>query len=288
MSTILILGATGTTGGQVLQKLSSFSDLRLIAATRKPEQTAKVNGVEYVKFDYSDPSTIEKALEGVEKVYLVTPFVPQLFEYEKSVIDAMRNGTVRHIVKLSVTGAEDPNGTEVGKFHGKLETLIAASGIPHTFLRPFSFMQNFSNHAGYTIRTQNAFYQPTGDSKINSIDARDIAAVAAKALTENGHQGKAYTLSGPEPLSNSEVAGILSSVTGRDIKFVDIPEEQARQAMLASGMQELTTDWLLELYSRYRSGFMDRVTDDVYKVTRTRPTTFSEYANDYKQSFTES
>ncbi|HEY1024322.1 MAG TPA: SDR family oxidoreductase [Sphingobacteriaceae bacterium] len=236
MSTILILGATGTTGQQVLQRLADIPDIRLRAATRHPEANHKVNAAEYVKFDYTEKATIEKAIKGVQKVFLVTPFVPELFEYEKAVIDAVKDASVEHIVKVSVTGAEDRHGTAIGKIHGNLESLISETGIPYTFLRPFSFMQNFSNHASYTIRSQNAFYQPAGDGKINSIDTRDIAAVAAKALTENGHEGKAYTLTGPEPLSNARVAEILSSVTGREIKYIDIPEDQARRAMREAGM----------------------------------------------------
>lgn len=285
MSTILVVGATGTTGRQVLKKLSAINGIRIKAATRHPEKMERTSAVEYVEFDYTDKSTIQKAVAGVQKVFLVTPFVPDLLEYEKAVIEEIKATGIDYIVKLSVTGAESKNASQICRIHGQLETLITETGIPYTFLRPFSFMQNFSNHASYTIRSQNAFFQPTGDGKINSIDARDIAAVAIKALTEEGHDGKAYTLTGPEPISNYRAAEILSSVIEREIRFIDVSEDQAKKGMLDAGMPEQTSNWLLELYRHYKTGFMDRTTDEVYNITGVRPISFSQFAEDYKTSF---
>ena len=285
MSTVLVVGATGTTGREVVQKLSPIGNIKIRAATRHPHKVEKGISGQYVEFDYGDRSTIQKALEGVQKVFLVTPFVPELFPFEKAVIEEIKAAEIQHIVKLSVPGAEDKNGSQIGRIHGQLETLIAESGVPYTFLRPFSFMQNFINHAAYTIRSQNAFFQPAGGARINHVDTRDIGAVAAKILTEEGHEGKAYTLTGPEPLSNYEVAEILSSIAGKRIQYIDLPEDQARKAMRGAGMSEPTTEWLLELYRLYQTGLMDRITDDIVKVAGAEPTSFRQFAGDFKDCF---
>lgn len=282
---ILVTGATGTTGQPIAEQLSRLEGVAVRAATRSPGKVAQDGKTAYVPFDYEEVSSIQKALEGVQKVYLVTPFVPEMFDYESRVIAQLSQAGVQHVVKLSVIGADPENGITPQKIHGQLEQLIRETGIPYTFLRPGSFMQNYAHYMSQTIKSQQAFYQPLGEGKLSLVDARDIAAVAGKALTGAGHEGQAYTLTGPEALSNYEVAAILSDVLGREIKYVDVPEQQARQGMEAAGMPEWFIARMEELNRAGKAGYMATISQDIEKVTGARPTSFRQFAADYADAF---
>lgn len=145
---------------------------------------------------------------------------------ERRAIDVIKQSNVQHVVKLSAMGGREAT---FPRQHAESEDYILTSGVPYTFLRPNGFMQNMVNYNAATIQAQSAFYGSEGDGRISQIDIRDVAAVAVKALTEGGHVGKAYTLTGPEALTNNEVAQILSAELGRQIRFVNLSPEQLKQ-----------------------------------------------------------
>ncbi|HEV2731390.1 MAG TPA: NmrA family NAD(P)-binding protein, partial [Terriglobales bacterium] len=159
------------------------------------------------------------------------------------------------------------------------------TGVPYTFLRPNGFMQNMVNYNAPTINTQNAFYGSEGDGRVSHIDLRDVAAVAVKALTEDGHVGKAYTLTGPEALTNTEIAQILSDDLGREIRYVNLPPAQLKEALLAAGVPEWNADALLDLQRLYREGKAATVTRDVEQILGRKPISFAQFSRDYKHAF---
>jgi uncharacterized protein YbjT (DUF2867 family) len=166
------------------------------------------------------------------------------------------------------------------------EKIIEESGVPYTFLRPSGFMQNFVNYLGQTIRNQNAFYLPAGDGKVSFIDARDIAAVAVQALTsDNGHAGKAYTITGQEAISFGEAAEILSNEIGKRISYKDIPEEYARKGMKETGMDDWFIDFMIESYSMIKAGHASRTTTEVERITGRKPIPFTRFVRDYASFF---
>ncbi|MDQ0220200.1 SDR family oxidoreductase [Peribacillus cavernae] len=283
---ILVTGATGATGQQLVEKLSGMEGISVQAATRSIDKYKNNSNIEYVRFDYNDVSTIRNALQGVDKVFLVTAAVPEMFENEKRVIEEIKNASVKQIVKLSVAGAGlGEEGITFGKLHYRLEEMVKETGIAYTLLRPMSFMQNYSNFMSQAIKTQDAFYLPMGDGKVSIVDTRDIASVAVKAFTEQGHEGKTYTLTGPEPLSNYEIADILSSVLERKISYVDVSEDQARQGMGEGGMTDWSIERMLELYRINKAGHTANVSSDIEQVTGVKPTSFEQFARDYSMTF---
>jgi len=141
------------------------------------------------------------------------------------------------------------------------------------------------NYNAPTINTQNAFYGCQGEGRVSHIDIRDIAAVAVKTLTEDGHEGKTHTLSGPAALSNAQIAQILSDDLAREINYVDLPPEQLKQAMLAAGMPEWGADALCDLQRLYREGGASAMTSDVEQILRRKPTSFEQFSRDYRQAF---
>jgi uncharacterized protein YbjT (DUF2867 family) len=240
MTTILVTGATGTVGSEVVKQLlsssssSSSSDnnkdiiIRAAIHSQNKADTFKDKKiVQIVSMDYNKPETIADALNHVDKVFLLTLPSPNIAVYSNLIKEIRKYGGISHIVKLSSMAAEDSGlATTIGRIHTDEEKIIEESGIPFTFLRPPAFMQNFITQFGYTIRTQDAFYVPAGDAKMSFIDARDVAAVSVRALlsdSQQQHKGKAYSITAQEAISYGQAAEILSKEVGRRISYVDIP-----------------------------------------------------------------
>jgi uncharacterized protein YbjT (DUF2867 family) len=268
---ILVLGATGTTGGEVARQLIAAGQ-RPRLLVRNPQKAREFQGkAEVVQGDLDRPDSLTAAMKGIERLYLVSAG-SEIATLEGNAIDAAKRAGVRHVVKLSVIGAENPVLT-FSKWHAKSEKRLMDSGLKWTMLRPGNFMTNSLAWAE-TIKTQGAFYQPTGDGRWAAIDPVDIAAVAVKALTGTGHESKGYTLTGPESLNGAGYAAKLSSVLGKPVKFVDVPPEAARDVMLKSGMPPVYVDALLDLLAFMKAGKADLVTDTVEKVTERKAGTF--------------
>lgn len=206
-------------------------------------------------------------------------------ELSYNIIQTAKESGVKHLVKLSGAGAE-LEAITLAKWHRAVEKEIEKSGIAYTFLRPNSFMQNIVNYNSYTIKDHSAFYAPMGNGKIALIDARDIAKVAFHVLTDDGHENKAYYMSGPSAISYREIADILSSVTSKSIKYVDVPADVARQSMLETGMPAVIVDALLELNHINKLGYTAEVSNTVEEITgQKKATSFETFAQDYKDAF---
>jgi uncharacterized protein YbjT (DUF2867 family) len=280
---ILVIGATGTVGRNVIACLAK-RNAPTRAAVRDTTKARREFGesIEVTAFDFEDVASFAPALEGIDKVFVLPPLIPNEVEVTNALVDAAKSGGVRHIVKLSAIGADPAASFVIGKWHGETEQHIRESGVAFTFLRPNSFMQNFIN---YFPPRGGAIYLPWGDGKASFVDTRDIGAVAAEALTGEGHENATYELTGPEALSISDVARVLSNVAGGEIRYVDVPESAARAAMLEAHMPEWQVDALLELHAINKQGLWDAVSSDVENVTGRPPTTFAEFARDHAQSF---
>lgn len=282
---ILITGATGMVGGAVLEELRK-TKAKVRAVYRNAEDAKKSPpDVEEVVGDFADKDSLKLALDVVDAVFLVCSPIPQLVELESNVIDACRENGVKHVVLNSALGAED-YAKSFPSWHRKVEDKLKASGLKWTILRPNGFMQNLVTYNAAGIRAQGAFYAAMGDAKISLIDVRDIAEAAAKILSEPGaHAGKIYELNGPEAFSNGEVAERIGQVTGRPVKFVDIPEEAQRKAMLDMGMPDWQVTALLELQQYYRAGNAAKVTDVLPRLLGHAPRTLDHFLDETKESF---
>jgi uncharacterized protein YbjT (DUF2867 family) len=293
VDTILVTGATGTVGSEVTKQLisSPTSNFNIKAAVHSQESANRVAAETRVKpvlIDYNKPDTIEEAFKDVDRLFLLTPFQSNMVELSSNLVNVAKKktGAVKHIVKLSVMGADAKPGITGGRLHRQAENIIKESGISYTFLRPNFFMQNFINFFSQTIKEQNAFYVPAGDGKISFVDVRDIAGVAVQALLdESKHGRKAYNITGPNAISYAQAAEILSNEIGRKIKYVDISEDQAREGMKAIGMDEWFINSMMELFSITRAGYVSDVSPAIEEVTGKKPITFSEFAKDYSRAF---
>lgn len=280
---ILVTGSTGTVGSEVVKQLQAKgAEFRVAVSSLTKAKMANAEGLQAAVLNYTDAQSFEYALKGIERLFLLSP--PGATEMEAGLIEAAKKVDVRHIVKLSVIGA-DTGASIFGREHGAMEKVIKESGVAYTFLRPNGFMQNYLSNFGATIREQGAFYLAQGDSKYSVVDVVDIAAVAAKALTQAGHEGKAYTITGPEALSNTQIAEKLSKAIGKPVKYVAISDEQMRSAMQQQGAPQVMIDSLIDLMHFYVSGKGAVVSSDVEKVIKRPPRSFDQFAQENAEAF---
>jgi uncharacterized protein YbjT (DUF2867 family) len=277
---ICVTGAGGTVGSEVVRQLAEANaDFRAAYHSKEKVDAAREKGIDAVLIDYNDPKTLHSAFKGCDKLFLLGPNMPNQAELEINAVEAAKTAGVRHIVKLSAIGA-DAEDFDFGRIHREVEKAIEASGLDWTFLRPNSFMQNTVTFMSQPIKTQSAFYTAADDARIGHVDVRDIAAVAVKALTEPGHEGKAYKLNGPEAFTYDQLAAKVSDALGRQVKHINIPPADLKGAMLAEGMPEVLADRLMDLERYYREGKADRNTSDIQQVTGREPRTFEDYARE--------
>jgi uncharacterized protein YbjT (DUF2867 family) len=281
---ILVTGATGVVGTELVkQLLESGEKFRVLA--RNPAKAEHLKGrAEIVQGDLEKAETLAAAVDGIDHIFLLT--VDQDTDTDVNLITAAKAAGVHHVVKISTNFVVNDPQTALGAWHAKKEKLLIDSGLGWTILRPSGFMSNSFQWLG-SIKAQGAVYVPTGTTKGPSIDPADIAAVAKVALTQPGHEGKAYEITGSEMLSTHEQVAILSKVIGKPIKTIDVTVEQAVEGMRKNPhMPAKLVDALGEMLQAIRDGKLSRnPTEDVLKLTGRPAGTFEAWCERHKQAF---
>ncbi len=277
---ICVTGPGGTLGSEVVRQLQSInSPFRAAYFSSQQADAARTKGIDAVVCDYNRPETLRAAFQGCDRLFLLGPNALNQTQLELHALQAAKTIGVRHIVKQSVMGAGD-EAFSLAKVHRPAEKAIESSGLAWTFLRPNSFMQNVVTFMGKTIKAEAVFYSASGQARISHVDVRDIAGVAVTALTEPGHEGQVYTLSGPEAWTYDEVASELSKVLGRTISHISLSPADLKHGMLAEGTPEPIADRMLDLERYFREGQANRITSDVKHVTGREPRPFAQYLRD--------
>jgi len=283
---ILVTGATGNTGAAVLSALVE-QKAAVRAFVHDPDKFSTPAGVEVAAGDFRDPASLDAALAGIDHAYLVGPSAPDQVELETAFVEAAQRAGLAHLVRLSVVGADQADAC-AARFiaaHAAVEQVVRASGVPWTLLRVGGFMQNTLRQAE-AIAGQSAFYSSSSPAaRVSHIDVRDIGDVAARALTEPGHQGQAYLLTGPEALSDDDIATRLSDVLGRTITHVQVPWEAVRESMAGMGLPDWGLDGLKELLDFYETGAAALVSPDAERLLGRPPRCFVDFAADYRAAF---
>jgi uncharacterized protein YbjT (DUF2867 family) len=284
MIVILITGASGNVGKTVLQAVAK-TGTKHRAMYRSAAEAAKAPaGSETVVADFAKPETLGAALKNVHSVYLVCSPIPELVQLESNVIDACVAAGVKHVVLNSALGAGDYDKS-FPSWHRKVEDKLKSTRLSWTILRPNSFHQNVVAFFAPTIRTQGAFYNSMRDTKNSFLDVQDIAAVAAKSLAAGEHAGKIYELNGPEAINYAELAKKVSKVAGREVKYVDIPMDAQKKAMLDQGMPEWLTTALLDLQQYYVNGKGGDTDGLLQKLLGRAPITMDEFLKENVAEF---
>lgn len=285
-ATILITGATGSIGTELTKILSAqgVAFKAMVRSVENAKELAALPGVTLVTGDFNDESSLDNALQGIEKAFLLTNSSEHAEQQQLRFVHAAMKAGVKHIVKLSQWAADAHSPVRFLRYHAVVETAIKTSGITYTFLRPNLFMQGFLGFKE-SIGLIGRFFASAGNAKISLIDIRDIAAVAAAVLTGPGHENKIYNLTGPEVLTHQQLAEVFSRVLDRKILFIDVPEEAMKGALLNVGFPEWQADGLLEDYAHYRLDQASTLTPDVAVVTGKSPRTFEQFVRDHAPLF---
>lgn len=277
---ILVSGATGNVGAEIIKLLvAQGASVRAASTDTTKLHKQWGNRVEAVTFDFTHPATYGPAFAGVERLFLLRP--PTMADVQRAIIpalDAAQAAGVRHVVFLSLLGAEHNRVVP----HYKIEQYLLHSGLAYTFLRASFFMQNLNTTHRAEIQQRNEIFVPTGKGKTSFIDVRDIAAVAALALTDEGHANQAHDLTGNEALDYYEVATTLSQALGRPITYRNPSLIQFIWRQRRQGTPWPFLSVMVGIYTTARLGWASRVTATTQQLLGRAPITLRQYAEDYR------
>jgi uncharacterized protein YbjT (DUF2867 family) len=258
------------------------------AVTRDPARATKMPelaGAEIFAGDSSVPETLSGAFDGVDKVYLVPPTVPQWDQLQTQLIELARHNNVQHIVRISSVGTAPDAVSMTLRSHWKGEREMERSGMAFTHIRSNSFYQNCLFDVS-SIKGEDRFFSCVGRVRYAKVDTRDIARVVVLALTEPGHENQAYTLTGPEALTYREMATKLTRALGREIAYVDLPNEQYEEYLRSTGLPSWLAEEFVAMYGFYEEGsFVEETTDTIQRLLGRPPGSFDKFAEDYKAHF---
>ncbi len=281
---ILVTGATGNIGRELVMQLAQTGkpfSVMVRNAGKAQQMFGQIPGAKIVEGDVSKPNTLPKALEGVDTAFLLTPSDYRQVEQQGNFINAAKAAGVKHIVKLSVVGAAPDAPAQLMRWHAQCERLLEESGIGWTHLRPHVFYQYWLQLV-YPINMTGGFYASLKENvALPAIDIRDIATVAVACLTEPGHEGKVYRLTGPEALTNTQVAQKIGKVIGKPVTYSYAPPEQTKAGMMQLGMQPWFVDFVVGMDEAYSTGNYSNVTFDFYKITGRQPRSADQFFSDF-------
>jgi uncharacterized protein YbjT (DUF2867 family) len=272
MGLIGITGATGHIGGGVVRHLEGEGrSLRLLV--RDPSRAPQVAGAEVATLSYGAPSAVE-ALRGVETLFMVSAAEDaERVAQHRGLVEAAVEAGVRHVVYTSFVGAGDSAGFLLGRDHGATEEAIAASGLDHTFLRDNFYVEVWADFGS----GEGVIRGPAGDGRMAAVSRLDVAAVAAEVLRDPAtHAGSTYDLTGPEALTMTEVADVLTRVTGRPHTYVDETMDEARASRASYGAPDWLVDAWISTYTAIRDGELEAVSDDVPRLLGRPATSFED------------
>jgi uncharacterized protein YbjT (DUF2867 family) len=286
---ILVTGATGNSGQAVVKKLTrqGVPVRALVRDEAKAQPLTELPGASVVVGDMMRPQSLRAALDGISKALLISTAGPTLLESQVTFIDAAKAAGIDHIIKFS--GKESNIGFVAENFrytrnHEQIERYLEQSGLGWTHLRPSQFMQVYLREAP-SIATSGVLALPLGDVQMAPVDIEDIAEVACKLLTTDGHKGKAYEMTGPEALSMSQVAGLIGDAIGKPVEYVNISPESRRDGMIKAGAPQDFAEALYEQALERLKHPASRVNLETHQVFGVEPTTFGDFVKRYKHLF---
>jgi len=279
---ILVIGGTGNVGSHVVERLRQ-AGARVRALARRPLRANPASDVEAIAGDLTVPESLDAALEGVAAVFLVWTAPP---DTAAAVVERIATRAPRIVLLSSPHQTPHPffqQPNPLARFHAELDRLVMSAGVAGTILRPGMFASNTVGWWAEAIRAGDVVRWPHGQAETAPIDERDIAAVAAQALLEEGHAGKSYVLTGPESLSQVQQVEAVGEALGRPLRFEELSPDAFRQAM-AGRWPERAVEMLLAAWGA-TVGHRAYVTSAVADVTGRPARRFREWAHDHADAF---
>jgi uncharacterized protein YbjT (DUF2867 family) len=272
---ILVIGGRSKIGSALIAGLLDRGQSVRALARRSEDRTGFPHGVEVVAGDLADPDSLARAMDEIKKAFLLCGPTPDEVALNRNAIDAAAAAGVELLLRSSILGSDPGSPSAFMRDHGECDAYLREAGVPYAIVRPNMFLQNVPESTIPSIDESGTFYANAGDARISMVDTRDVAAVAAVLLTEPGHAGDELDVTGPEALDYHDVAARLSNSLGRDVTYVDVPDDAVRTALAGYGMGGWMVGALVDLFREYRgsgtNGYASRVTDTVRRYTKVQP-----------------
>ncbi len=282
---ILLTGITGTTGSQLLQVLAN-KNIPLRAMVRDPEKVKELSipQLEIVQGDFEDEDSLEIALQGVEKAFMLMPNIEEQLNNEKRFVDVAKKLDVSHVVKLSASGADVNSQALLKSYHGQSEEYLAQSGVGYTSIRPNFYMQNMLNCAA-SVLAEDKFYLPMRSGRTGIIDVQDVAEFIGEILTGSGHEGQTYYITGPEILSFAELGEHMSKVLDREISYIDIPPEDFCSQLRNWGSSDWYVNAVTDLFELIASDDCAKITNAFEEICGKPPRSYRQFVEQHAAVF---
>lgn len=279
---ILVTGATGRIGGQLVPRLAGYNDLAVRAFVRSAKKAAPLisSGAELALGRLEDPRSVRIAVDGIDTVVLITPATPDAADQASSVLAAARAAGVRKIVRISVFKAAVDGPTAVTRLHGRTDIEIQESGLTYTILRPPFFMQNLFFMAVDSLAREGRLYFGIGYGKLGMIDLRDVVDCAESCVVSDAYDDQIFTLTGPESIGFHHIASRLHDILGRPVQYIPVPPEAVERSIRAMGMGEWYAQVMRDLCRAYSENWGDLTTDGVARLTGRTPRSFDVFASE--------
>lgn len=287
MSKIILTGATGNVGKHLL-KLVLESGMNYVAVSSNPEKIQKLRAEKYNAdfLDFNSEESMSNIFEKGDVLFLLNPLQENMLAYIENAVEAAKAKGIKFILRLSGMGSNPDSELLYSRRQGKADKMIIESGIDYSIICPNSFMQNFAVYYSEMIKNSNAVFLAHGAGKVSYIDVRDIAQAAFEILKNPAqHKSKIYELTGNEALSNYEIAAILSDVSGKNIKYIEISENDAAEAMRKAGVPEWNIRILSGLDMVIRNNYASALSGAYKMITNQEPIDFKQFALDYKEQW---
>lgn len=281
---ILVTGATGTIGGELVRLLSR-EGLPARAVTRRPDDAPHIDGIEWVRADLAESETLAEPMADADQLFLLTGNTADMVGLQTNAIEVAEQAGVRHILKLSALGASDHSTATIGLWHHNVESRLRSGPTTATILRPHHFMQNLLDPEVFD-RSAGVVRSPSGDGRIPFIDTRDIAEVALRLLSSEQHRGETHTLTGPAAVSYGDATATIAEATGRDLDFEAESMDEAWDRLRRAGQPPWLVASQLEISRYHRAGGPTaHTTDTVLRLTGRNPRSLRDFAVDHREQF---
>jgi uncharacterized protein YbjT (DUF2867 family) len=284
---VLVTGATGQVGGRTIEFLAEAGGVEIVAAVRSREKAARfeARGIGAVVLDLDDAGTHLAALEGVERVFLMTGYTVDMMRQSKALLDAAKQAGVRHVVHLGACGGDDTTVAHWG-WHQFVERYVEWRGFSFTHLRPETFMQNMLSYGGEKSIKDGVIHAYVGDARMSWVDVDDVAQVAALALAHpEVHAGKTYRM-GYDAMGFDEMAALMTSIVGQPFRYEPLAPEVFLKAMRDGGAEMAYMNCVYDHYKRYAAGTLpgaDEVFDNFPGIAGREPTRWAAFIERHRE-----
>jgi len=286
--TVLVIGATGTIGSEIVRALAAQTPAKLRITTRDVERAragfASLAQIEPVMLDWQRPQTLEAALDGVSRVAMVNPLGPDMAAQAAALVEAAHRAGISLLVRFSVLGAGEPDPIEEARWHDAADEIVRRSRLSWVILKSNQYFQNFVNAGTVrSVRDEGAIYLPYAESRVTNIDTRDLGEIAARVLLADpsAHAGREYVLTGRVAQSMDEIAAAIGAALDKPVRYIAVSDEMARQGMTRAGLPPVAVEAILGWFAFCRAGRAARIEPAAAALLQRSPRDAADFARDY-------